>query len=151
MCLLLFYISLKKFMFHRVCFGTKPLCETLGDHLSKWDKAHWLSVIIMSRTSFRVNLHSILCLNVKELLAGSRCFIWSLIENNGIRTHNHLVRKRTLHHDKQSSGIYAYFPIFHDISWPYIKIITLLHQVLKNLFLKSNLDTWWCHELLCSK
>ena len=98
LCLLLFYISLKKFIFHRVCFVTKPLCEALGDHLSKWDKAHWLSVIIMSRTSFRVNLHSILCLNVKELLAGSRCFIWSLIENNGIRTHNHLVRKWTLNH-----------------------------------------------------
>ena len=32
----------------------------------------------MSRTSFRVNLHSIVCLNVKELLARSRRHIWSL-------------------------------------------------------------------------
>ena len=31
-----------------------------------------LIVIIMSRTSFRVNLHSIVCLNVKEFLAQSR-------------------------------------------------------------------------------
>ena len=32
-----------------------------------------LYAIIMSRTSFRVNPHSIACLNVKELLARSRC------------------------------------------------------------------------------
>ena len=56
----------------------------------------WLYVIIMSRTSFRVNLHSIVWLNLKELLARSRCHIWSLSDSNGIRTHNHLVRKWTL-------------------------------------------------------
>ena len=33
------------------------------------------------------------CLNVKELLARSRRDNWSLNDNNGIRTHNHLVRK----------------------------------------------------------
>ena len=58
----------------------------------------WLYVIIKSRTSFRVNPHSIVCLNVKELLARSRRHIWSLSDSNGIRTHNHLVRKRTLNH-----------------------------------------------------
>ena len=57
-----------------------------------------LYVIIVSRTSFKVNLYSIVCLNVKELLARSRRYIWSLSEFNGIRTHNHLVRKRTLNH-----------------------------------------------------
>ena len=35
----------------------------------------WLYVMIMSRTSFWVNSHSIVCLNVKELLAQSRCHI----------------------------------------------------------------------------
>ena len=58
----------------------------------------WLSVIIMSRTGFSVNLHSLVCLNVKELLARRRCHIWSLSDSNEIRTHNHLVRKRTLNH-----------------------------------------------------
>ena len=53
-------------------------------------------VIIMSHTSFRVNLHSIVCLNVKKLLARRSCHIWSLNDSNVIRTHNHLVRKRTL-------------------------------------------------------
>ena len=52
----------------------------------------------MSRTSFRVNPDSLVCLNVKELLARSRRYIWSLSDSNEIRTHNHLVHKRTLNH-----------------------------------------------------
>ena len=55
-----------------------------------------MCVIIMLRTSFRVNLHSIVCLIVKKLLAPSRRHIWSLSDSNGIRTFNYLVRKRTL-------------------------------------------------------
>ena len=43
----------------------------------------------MSRTSFRMNLHSIVT-DVKEFLARSRCHIRSLNNINGIRTHNHL-------------------------------------------------------------
>ena len=39
----------------------------------------WLHVIIMSRTSFRVNLHSVVCLNVKELLTCSLLQIWRLL------------------------------------------------------------------------
>ena len=38
------------------------------------------------------------CLNVKELLARSRCDIWSLNDCNGTRTQSHLGRKRTLNH-----------------------------------------------------
>ena len=37
-------------------------------------------------------------LNVKELLARSRCEIWSLRDCNWTRTHNHLVHKRILNH-----------------------------------------------------
>ena len=58
----------------------------------------WLYLIIMSITSFRVNPHSIVCLNVKKLLAPSGRHIWSLSDSNVIRTHNHLFRKRTLNH-----------------------------------------------------
>ena len=58
-----------------------------------------LYVIIMSRTSFRVNLHSIVSLNVRRLLA----YIWSLSDSNGIRTRNLLLRKRTLNHSTQRS------------------------------------------------
>ena len=38
------------------------------------------------------------CLNVKELFARNRCNICSLSDCNETRTHNHLVRKRTLKH-----------------------------------------------------
>ena len=48
----------------------------------------------MSRTSFRANLPSIVCLNVKELLARSRLHIGILSDSNAIRTQNHLVRKQ---------------------------------------------------------
>ena len=58
----------------------------------------WLYVIIMSRTSSRMNLHAIVCLNVKELLARSMRQIWSLSDSNAIRALNHLLRKRTLNH-----------------------------------------------------
>ena len=52
----------------------------------------------MSCTSFRLNPHFIICLNVMELLARSRCQIWSLSDSNAIWTNNHLVCKRTLNH-----------------------------------------------------
>ena len=45
----------------------------------------WLYVIIMSRTSFRVNPHSIGCLNVKELLAPSSPYLkfkWQQRDSN---------------------------------------------------------------------
>ena len=54
--------------------------------------------LIMTRTIFRVNLHSIVCLNVNKLLTGSKCHIWVLSDSNEIRNHNHLVRKWTLNH-----------------------------------------------------
>ena len=47
----------------------------------------WLYVVIMSRTSFWVNLHSIVCLNVKKLLARSRHHIWSLSDSDETQTH----------------------------------------------------------------
>ena len=52
----------------------------------------------MSRKNFRVNLHSIAFLNVKEFLASGSRHIWILGDSNQIRTHNHLVFKRTLNH-----------------------------------------------------
>ena len=72
---------------------TGQMIELCCEYLSV--RCIWLYVIIMSRTSFRVNPHSIVCLNVKELLARSRRHIWRLSDSNVIRTDNHLVRKRT--------------------------------------------------------
>ena len=44
------------------------------------------------------------CLNVKELLARNRRDIWNLSDCKGTRTHNHIVRKRTLNHLAELSG-----------------------------------------------
>ena len=70
-------------------------CEKVYKCFAK-DSNSGLYVIIMPRTSFRVNLYSIVCLNVKELLARCRRYTWTLSYCNEIRTHHHLVRKRTL-------------------------------------------------------
>ena len=68
-------------------------------HLKLLSKRHFRQyVIVISRTSFRANLDSLICLNIKELLGRSRHHIWSLIDSTGIRTHNHLVLKRTLNY-----------------------------------------------------
>ena len=55
-------------------------------------------VSIKPTSHLNVNPHSIVCLNVKELLAPNRRNLWSLSDCNGIRTHIHLVRKGTLNH-----------------------------------------------------
>ena len=68
-------------------------------HQKSWQPSFWevMDCILLScHVRFRVNPHSIICLNVKEILAQSRRHIWSLNESNEIRTHNHLVHKRTL-------------------------------------------------------
>ena len=72
------------------------MVELRCENLSVW--CIWLYVFIISRTSFRVNPHSIVGLNVKELLAQGRQHVWSLSDRNEIGTHNYLVRKRTRKH-----------------------------------------------------
>ena len=74
---------------------TGQIIELCCEYLSV--QSIWLYVI-MSCMSVSVNPHSIVCLNVKELLAWSICRIWSLSDSNVIQTHNHLVCKRTLNH-----------------------------------------------------
>ena len=59
---------------------------------------YWLYVLIMSRTHFRVNPLSGVFWNVKELFTWTRCEIWSTIDCNVTRTHNHVVHKGTLNY-----------------------------------------------------
>ena len=65
--------------------------ETFKQNVYLNGGTYWLYVIIMSRTRFRVNPHSIVCLNVKELLGQGT----PLSDSNAIRIHNQLVRKWT--------------------------------------------------------
>ena len=45
-----------------------------------------------------MNLHSIVCLYFKELIAHIGRYILSLSDRNGIRAHNHLVHEQTFNH-----------------------------------------------------
>ena len=80
---------------NRIWTHTHLVCKQTLKHLAKLVK--WLSsavstylcgafgcMVLLCRTSFRVNPHSIVCLNVKELLAQSRLHIWSFSDRNGI-------------------------------------------------------------------
>ena len=61
---------------------TGQIIELYCEYLSV--RCIWLYIIILSRTSFTVDLYSIVFLNVKELLAQSRRHIWHLSDSNGI-------------------------------------------------------------------
>ena len=57
----------------------------------------WLHAIIMSCMHFKVNLHTIVAWMSRNALLKTLDF-WSLSDNNGIWTKNHLVCKRTRSH-----------------------------------------------------
>ena len=59
---------------------------------------HWLNVLVMSRTCFRVNPHFIVAWMSRNSLLETGAKSASLSDCNRARTHNHLVRKRTLNH-----------------------------------------------------
>ena len=123
----------------------KLCCEYLSPRCIR------LNVIIMSRTSFRVYPHSIVWLNVKDFLATSRCYIWSLSNSNEIRTHSHLVRKRTINHLVKlakwlscvvSTYLYGVFIIIscRVLEWTHPPSIVSLNT--KELLLPSRCHIW---------
>ena len=76
------------------------------------------------------------CLNVKELLARSRRHIWTLSECNGTRTHNHLLRKRTLNHSPKL------------VKWLSFAVSTFLYGAFDYVFLSCHVPVWeWIHTL----
>ena len=85
----------------------------------------------MSRTSSRVNSHSILCLNVKELVCRSKHHIRSLSDGNVISTNSHLVRKQTT--------IYGNWPDALRTKWLWVRItlLSLKFQIWNLLRAKS--------------
>ena len=140
--------------------GGWPQIGRLGvyDYVTK-QLIMWLYVIIMSHTSFRVNLHyslpechitsclkqvtylkfkwwylhAIICLNVTELLTWSRCHIWSLSVSNRIQTHNHLVHKRNglvLVYELSGSGFEFCYCHLHLI----ISYATVFHTTSVSMF-----------------
>ena len=84
----------------------------------------WLHVIIMPHTSVRINLNYIICLNVKEILAWSRCHSWSLSDSNVIRTHNHLVYKQRLNHLAKTGQI-------NELCFEFRHLVEFVNKILK--------------------
>ena len=82
---------------------TGQMIEQCCENLSVW--CIWLYVIIMLHTSFRVNPHSIVCLNVKKLLAPSMCHVRILSDSNRIWTVQISTHNQTDKHSQHSSII----------------------------------------------
>ena len=75
-------------------------------------------------------------LNVKKLIARSRRHIWRLSDCNGTRTHNHLVRKRTLNHLAKLA------------KWLSCAVSTSLYGAFDCMFLSCHVRVWqWIHTL----
>ena len=75
-------------------------------------------------------------LNVKELLARSRRHIWRLSDCNGTRTHNHLVRKRTINH------------LAKLVKWLSCALSTYLYGAFDCMLLSCHVRVWeWIHTL----
>ena len=70
------------------------MIELCCEYLSAW----WICMLLSYLVQVSEWIHTIFCLNVKELPARSRHHIWSLSDSNGILTHNDLVCKWTLNH-----------------------------------------------------
>ena len=78
--------------------------------------------------------------NVKKVLAWNRHDIWSLSGSNGIRTHNHLVRKQTLSH-LLSARLWT--------KWLWVWILLLpLKPLYMTITLKS-INVWIGWEMFC--
>ena len=119
----------------------------------------WLYVSIMSRTSFRANPYSIVTLNVKELLARTRHHIWGLTDSNEIRTHNQLVRKRTLNHLAKLAkwlscivGTYLYGAFECMLLSCHVRVSEWIHTLylnVKEILAKSRSHIWDLND--CNK
>ena len=79
-------------------FSTKERRRDLGPINDSVSVPHYTLPVCCYHVTYAFQSESILyiCLNVKERLARNRRGIWCLSDCNGTRTHNHLVRKRTL-------------------------------------------------------
>ena len=89
--------------------------------------ASWLYVICYHVTSaFQSGSTLYSSLNVKELLARNRRDTRSLSDSNGIRTHNHLVRKWTLNHLTKLTSLAEWLSVWSQTKSLWVRISLLL-------------------------
>ena len=89
------------------------------------------------------------CMIVKELLARNRHDIWSLSDSNGIRTHNHLVHKRSLSRLTKLTSLAKWLTTHLRTKWLWLRI-PLKSLKLRNCFLDetpmiTTTLTYFCH------
>ena len=89
------------------------------------------------------------CLNVKELLARNRRHIWRLNDCNGTRTHNHLVRKRTLNHLAKLAIWLNGWMFVYELSGCGFES-RCSHSYLPCLFYRQDINSFWV-LLICSE
>ena len=82
----------------------------------------FLYVLIMSHTRFLSESTLYSSLNVKELVARNTRKILSLSDSSGSRTHNHLVRKRTLNHLTKLASLPKYFSVRLQAKWLWVRV-----------------------------
>ena len=89
--------------------------------------ASWLYVICYHVTSaFQSGSTLYSSLNVKELLARNRRDTRSLSDSNGIRTHNHLLRKWTLNHLTKLTSLAEWLSVWSQTKSLWVRISLLL-------------------------
>ena len=79
------------------------------------EKVHWLYVLVMSRTRFRVNPHSIVAWMSRNSLFKAGAKSEWLSDCNWTRTQSHLVRKQTLNH-------YAKLSVHLQANWFWVRV-----------------------------
>ena len=89
-------------------------------------------------TQFRVNPYSI-CLNVKEVIARNWRDIWSLIDFNGTRTHNHLVCKWTLNDLAELASLVKHLIVLLRTKWLWVRV-SLQALIMWVLYLYQRID-----------
>ena len=62
------------------------------------------------------------CFNVKESLLEKGAISEVIIDSNGIRTHNHLVRKRTLNHLVKLASLAKWLNVCLRTKWLWVRI-----------------------------
>ena len=153
--------------FNFLCKGDKKLSS---DFLKKWDafSRTWCTFAQKSRLKIKFQKTEILivcshlvtyalprestfysCMNVKELLARNRHDIWSLSDSNGIRTHNHLVHKRTLSRLAKLASLAKWLTIRLRTKWLWLRIplqsLKLRHCFLDETPMITTTLTYFCH------
>ena len=86
-----------------------------------WFSRDLVLAVCYYRVTYAFQSESVLysCLNIKELFARNRRDIWSLSDSNMIRSHNHLVRKRTLNH------LVKWLSVCLRTKWLWVRVLLL--------------------------